>query len=774
MDPGQSLPAPYFPVEPWCVSETGFSPELYALGEGVLALANGYMGVRSTFEEGFCRAREKRGHYVATVFNARPHPTVIPLRGCPETPREIVNLPDFSCLRIFADSDPVELLSCEIRNYRRWLDMREGVLRRDVELVTLSGLRIALASTRFLCRRRPHLAAFRVSLTALNRDASLAIESGIDGKVCNADGRNHFSACDPEADDEGWLALRCTTCESGVGVGIFARDTLPNFSAVCDASSAKNGFAGLWFEAPLVKGEPTVFTRLVAVASTADPEAPADPAEFAWHELNHAVETGFEALLDEQAASWQEVWAEGGIDLDMASPGGTAILQGMRYALFQLFQHTGAGLPVAARGLASERASGATSWDKDLFTAPALALLRPEEAKDIVRTKIALLPAAREKAGVMGVAGAVFPWLAGAAGEEACPLWQFSLMGLHATGAAAWSVAFICNATGDAELLATGGLDVIVEAARFWAARVFRPRNRAEWQIRGVVGLDEYHQGVNNDFYTNALARWTLREVGRSVGMLAEKLPELCAAACRRLALHADEISRFDEIADHLRLPVDSDEEISLEFDGFEELEPCPLPTSILGRPVDEMWSFDRLMRSRILRRSGVVAAGLLIPEAVEKSRRCRDFDFYDPITTHDSPLSICHHIIAGIRLGRRERAQSYFNAIARLDLDNVLGNSRLGPHVACLAGLWQCLAHGFLGVDYHRETLAIDPVLPDDWQSLQLALAWQNRRLRVRVTPGEATLSVDRGELDVDIAGQRVRIGETPVRIPLAAPGSR
>lgn len=757
---------PNYIVDPWAIVEDEFNPRFYAFSEGALALSNGLLGRRSSFEEGLCFVKGRRGHYAATVFNARPHPTVIALKGCPENPREIVNLPDFTCLRIFVDGDLVDLTSCEIRNYRRELRMDTGLLVRRVEMTTPGGIDLDYDVTTFVSRRRPHIAAFRFSMRVLNRDASLAIEAGIDAKVTNADGRVHFSECLPEADEEGWSAVRCLTSESETEVAIFSYDELTTMDSACDACSENNRFAGIWFEGRLSTGEPTDFTRIVAVASSADPEAPSDPAECAWRELNHAVDLGFDGLLKEQTEAWNEVWLETGVTLETGDGAAKATLQGLRYALFQLFQHTSAGLPVAARGLVCERASGGCSWDKSLFTLPALALLRPEEAKDIVRRRIAMLPAAGLKSAEMGLSGAMFPWTAGAEGEETCPLWQFSLMGLHATAAVAWGVWFTFRSTGDISLLADGGIDLLVQTARFWASRVFRQNQDDDFELRGVVGLDEYHQGVNNDFYTNALARWNLRIVGRALKVLGREAPTAADEIKRRLELSTDELAEFETISDRLRLGRRPDTGLSLEFDGVDRLESVDIPENVLGNPLDETWTFDRLMRSRILRRAGVVSAQVLLGDCGDRDQRCRDFEYYDPITTHDSPLSICHHAIAAAQIGKVDEAVSLFSRIARLDIDNVLGNSWLGPHVSCLAGVWQCLCHGFLGISFHADQLSLDPALPADWRVLGVSIAWQGKRLMISATRDRVSLAVDHGKLTVMLFGKPVEVGEDTIRI--------
>ncbi len=764
--------ASQFAVAPWNVTETEFLAERYPLGEGVLALANGYLGLRASFEEGLCFANGRRGHYLAGVFDGRPHPTYINLVGCPDQPREIVNLPDFTCLRLFVDGDLVDLGACQVDSYRRTLHLDRGLLERQVELTMPTGARLRLHAWRFVSRRRLHVAALRLRLEVLNRPAPLALESGIDGRVHNANGVGHLRDLQPEADKEGMVAMRCRTAESGIDIAIFLHDCLSNADSVCDASAAKNQFAGLWHEAVLRTGEPADFTRLVAVASTAQGADGQDAAELAWQELQAAIELGFDGLLAEQQAAWQSTWEEIGLQVltDRGAAADLAWQQGLNYALFQILQYAPAGRLVAARGLVNEVAGGAYAWDVDVFTIPTLALLAPEAAKSAVRQRLATLPAARQKAEALGIDGAAFPWLADADGQETCPLWQFSLLSLHPTAAVAWGLCFTVEITGDFELLVDGGLELLVETARFWCLRVHRPEGSGETHLRGVVGLDEYHQGVDNDYYTNAMVRWQLKATVACFRQLERKQPDAVAALRQRLDVDDAELARFLALAASLRLPTDDRQGIHLQFDGFLQLEPCELPEGLLGRPLDETWSYDRLLRSRLVRRSGVVAAGLLLEVESDDEQLARDFDYYDRITTHDSPLSLAQHAIVAARLGRLPKASEYFARLVRLDLDDRQGNAQQGPHLACLAGLWQVVVFGFGGLRCRDGQLAISPRLPQNWRQVAFSLHWRGVRLAVAATHAELTLSTDGGSLALAVDGRPVEVGPTPIRLARTA----
>lgn len=755
-----------YDVAPWSVVESSFNPDDYPLSEGVLALSNGYLGIRSSFEEGLCFSEGFKGHYASDVFNARPRPSVIDLPGCPEKPREIVNLPDFTCLRIFVNGDPLDLGSCDVSSYIRELHLDQGVITRQVELITPGGIALSLASTRFVCRTRPHVAAFRLTLCVTEKAADLSVEAGIDGHVTNRGKYSHLCDLSPEAESSGRSVMLATTCERDLEVAIVTHDDLSPMESVCDASSEKNAFAGLWFEGRLTRNVPVSFTRIIAVATSRESRESGEAFALAREELGKARAAGFDQLLEEQQEAWLKVWAESDVSLDIDSEDSLAVQQGVRYALFQLFQHTAAARPVGSRGMASERASGGCSWDMYTAVLPGLALLRPQEAKEIVFKLIARLPAARGKSREMGLKGAKFPWRSGPEGEETCPLWQFSLTGLHVNAGLAWGIWFTYRTTRDIALLTDGGIDVLVETARFWASRVYRQAGSDTYELRGVTGFGEYHQDIDNDFYTNAMARWNLRIIQPALAALEETNPTRANEVRERLHITSKELEAFEEIAANIFLPYNHDKQLSVGFDGEEELEPAVIPELGLGHPLDEIWTFDRLGRSHVLRRSGVIAAQILLSDCGDVNQRRRDFEYYTPITTHDSALSMCHHSIAASQIGKIDEAASLFRRIVRLDLENIPKNSCLGPHISCLTGLWQAIIHGFLGLPMHSDMPILAPSLPPGWKKIKTSITCENSRLNILAEPDQVTLSVNQGELEVVVWGQPVLVGESPLTV--------
>lgn len=764
-----TAPSPRFPAEPWSVTEPEFRPGDYRLIEGIFALANGYLGQRASFEEGCGGVEHLRGNYVAGLFDAYPFAGMIKLKGRPAEPRQMVNIPDHLPLIVCLDGTPVDLATCTVDSFRRTLHLDRGVLTRDVTLRTPQGRRLALSFTRFLSRPRRHLAATRVAVTALGWSGEIEFLSEIRGNAHNASGTAHVQeivAVDDGA--AGWHGLRGVTTRTGIRLALLAAETVPGAVLASRTEYEESARTSRRLcRCALRDGETVALERITAVASSRDADVASDPAEFARTALAGAARLGWAALLAEHEAAWHALWA--GIELEIAERDGAgALTQGLRYSIFQTLQnapHNDPTVSIGAKGLTGEHYYGTYFWDTEAFILPMLGLVQPAAARDLVRFRARTLPGARAKAAEVGLAGAMYPFMADADGNESCTLWQFGLMGVHVTAAVAWGAWFHYCVTGDLDTVADGGIDVAVETARFWLSRVYRRPETGEHEINRVLGPDEYHQAVDNNYYTNAMARENLLLPGRLLERLRTERPAAHAAALARLQLTADELGQFAEVAGHIRLPCDAARGIHLQDDSFLRLEPYELRAQPPGAALNVVWSYDRILRTQLLRQGDVLVACLLLGDRFTRDEIARDFDFYEPKTTHDSSLSFCHHAILAAQLRRREQAYDYFLRTARLDLDDLHGNAWMGVHSACLAGAWQCVVFGFAGLRWYDGRLTLDPLLPAQWSGYTFSVCWHGARLTVTVRPGEVELRTDGGAIELELGGHACRATARPTR---------
>jgi len=749
------------------VVETAFDPANYRFAEGVLALANGYMGQRASFEEGAAGAEGLRGHYVAGVFDAYPNPTMIRLKGRPEQPGEIVNVPDFLPIAVRLNGEPLDLSRRRPQQYERTLDMDRGVLTRRVVVDLPSCAAAEVTFTRFLSLARPHVAAARVTVRALSGAVDVEFISAVDGGVRNERAEHLADARPCRAPDGAWHGVRCRTRTSGIELAVLAAEAVDG-QAVTESPQAEGAVTRRAVRRRCGQGQAVTFEKLVAVATSRDADLQGSPARDAEARLREAAAAGAEALLREHEAAWAELWRTADINVRQAD-GSEELTQGLTYALYQMLANAprgGAGVQIGAKGLTGEHYFGTYFWDTEAFMLPMFVFVLPAVARDLVRFRIRTLDAARAKAAEMGLAGAAYPFMADADGRESCTLWQFALLGVHVTADVAWGVWLYVCATGDLDILAEGGIDVMVETARFWVSRA-SPRGADRYDILRVLGPDEYHQAVDNNFYTNAMARENLQNASSLLEALRAERPADHAAAVARLGLTDAEVERFAHVAERLHLPRDERLGVNMQDDWFALLQPHDLAAHPPGGPLNACWSYDRILRTQLLRQADVLVAHVLIGDRFGGEQARRDFDYYEPKTTHDSSLSFCTHCIVAAALGRAGKAYDYFLRTARLDLDDLHGNSWQGIHAANLAGAWQCVVLGFGGLRWYGGRLSLDPLLPAAWEGYTFTVWWRGVRVRVSVGEGRVELRTDGGRVALRLGGREVEAGAEPASFP-------
>lgn len=776
--------APRFPVHPWQIINPVFTPSHLKQLEALFALANGYMGQRAVHEFLPLPPDSLRGFYVAGVFDAYPNPTMIRLKGRPALPLQMVNLPDFLPLVVVFDGDRLDLLTATILDYSRRLHLDRGVLRLELTVRTAKGCEVRLTAERFLSLTRRHVAAMRYGVTPLSGDMNVEFISSVDGTVRNASAthltgvkrvaklpRTGGDARHTSAVAGRVHGVTCRTVTTGIDVAVLVQESWQGAQATNASSEVRwrKGVSEKTAVCPCRRGVTLTFTKLAAVTTSRDTDTGGEPVTAAAQWLAEAGTAGFDALLAEQVAAWAGIWRT--VELEITESGGAgALTQGLHYSLFQMFQnapnrdHT---VNIGAKGLTGEHYCGTYFWDTEVFMLPLFALTRPEIARDLVRSRAHWLPGARRKAAELAVRGAAFPFMSDPNGDEACTLWQFGLMGVHINADIAWSVWFTYCVTGDLDLVAEGGIDLMVETSRFWCSRVYRCPCTGQYAINRVLGPDEYHQAVDNNFYTNIMAQENLLKTLALLEVLQRERPAAHAAALKRLNLETAEIAQFREVGAKLRLPRDAQRRLNLQDERFECLEPYDLQRNPPGGALPAVWSYDRILRTKLLRQADIVVAHLLAGNRFTPEDMRRDFEYYEPITTHDSSLSFCSYSIIAAALRKGDLALDYFLRTARLDLDDTHGNGWMGVHTACLGGAWQCVVFGFGGVRWYDGRLTLDPLLPPGWDSFAFSLAWQGRRLHVRVLPKTVELRAEGGEIQLSVRGQDVTAGTATLRIP-------
>lgn len=445
--------------------------------------------------------------------------------------------------------------------------------------------------------------------------------------------------------------------------------------------------------------------------------------------LSTACATGFDELLREHRRAWARRWA--GADIEIV--GDPAAQLAARFALFHLLScaPTHGEATVGARGLTGLAYAGHVFWDTDVFVLPALAAILPDAARAVVEYRIRRLPAARARAEGRGRRGALFPWESADTGADVTPGSMRDSEGnrvpvlhgdqaMHINADVAWSALHYIQWTGDAALMDAGGGRLVLETARHWADLIRRD-DQGRGHIDDVIGPDEYHERVDDNAYTNNMARWHLRQ----------------AATLARQAGDPEEASTFEDLAASLIDGFDPVTGRHEEFAGFDALEPM-LIAEIAEPPIaaDLLLGRARLAHTQVVKQPDVLMLHHLLPTDVPPGSRTADLDHYLPRTAHGSSLSpaICASLLA--RSGRPDEAMALFDLAARMDLDDLTGTTAAGLHVATMGGLWQAIVHGFAGIRPTADRLEIDPHLPSRWEALHLRVHFRGQRVAITIEP--------------------------------------
>jgi trehalose/maltose hydrolase-like predicted phosphorylase len=599
---------------------------------------------------------------------------------------------------------------------RRLLDLRTGTLARGSP--SGSGLR----SIRFISAACPHAMALRAEAIAGQIEPGDPLRSPLDAR-------------DFEREEVQGIDLAKTgQNDPGIAVAAEQHVTMVDDHHIVERLAA-------WATAPLG----------------------VDGPELAREYLQQAEALGFDALLAEHRCTWAQAWAdaevviEGGHD-DVAQDQLTA-----RFAVFHLLA-SAAGYgeaAVGARGLTGHAYAGHVFWDADVFVLPALAAIRPPSARAMLEYRIRRLPAARDLARAHGLAGARFPWESAGDGRDATPS---QVRGLHgemipiATGAqeehivadVAWAAERYVAWTGDTTFLAGAGRDLLVDTARYWASRIRRD-SAGRGHIDQLMGPDEYHQLVNDNAYTNVMARWNLRQ---GAALLAQTKGD------------PQEAETWRALADCLVDGWDPGRGLYEQFAGYFDLE--PLVMREIGTPplaVDLMLGPERIAKSQLIKQADVLMLYHLVPDEMVSDSLGESLAFYEPRTAHGSSLSPAISAALLARAGQPERALELFRLAARLDLDDLTGTTAGGLHMATMGGVWQALAYGFLGLRAETDALTINPSLPEEWSALGLRLTFRGRQVGVRAEHDSVAVRCD-GPLSVRIGHRGPEQCEEPGRI--------
>ena len=736
-----------FDVNPWHVLTTDFKPENKRLQESMTSLGNGYMGMRGFFEEDYA-GDTLPGIYLGGVWY--PDKTRVGWwkNGYPEYFGKVINAVNFIKINFKLNDVQIDLATADFSDFKLDLDMQHGTLTRSF-IVKQDGQRVRVTFKRFLSVAQKELSVQKVTFENLSdRSVDLKLASALDADVKNEDANydEHFWNVHQVTADR----LIAQTVPNDFGTPQFTSGMQVSYvtelnhqaAQVTDTATTDHYFG------TLEAGASVSFEKRVVVVTSRD--YPTDDAIMtALQRLADTVSAqSFDELLAAHEAGWADRWQQSDIQIE----GDTAAQQGMRFNLFELFSTYYGDDPrlnIGPKGFTGEKYGGATYWDTEAFAVPVyLGITKPEVTRNLLMYRYKQLDGAYHNARQQGLDGALFPMVT-FNGIECHNEWEITFEEIHRNGDIAFAIYNYTRYTGDTSYVLHEGSKVLTEISRFWADRVHFSKRNQQYMLHGVTGPDEYENNVDNNFNTNYLAQWTLKY---TLEILNQVSDEQAAA----LNVTNEERAHWQDIVDRMYLPYDQDLDIFVQHDGYLDKDLAPvsaIPADQL--PINQHWSWDHILRSPYIKQGDVLQVMYDFIDDFSKVQLKHNFDFYEPMTVHESSLSPAIHAVLAADLHYEDKAVAFYNRTARLDLDNYNNDTVVGLHITSMTGGWIAMVQGFAGMRVHDGQLSYRPFLPKQWTKYAFRQVFRDRIIEVTVDHDGTSLKLIAGNpIDVQVDG--------------------
>ena len=733
------------PDDPWLLTEDAFEPARLRAQETAFTIGNGRFATRGSFEEGF------PGDWAATLAHGvfAPHPLAI---------TELANLPDWAALDVLVDGERFDMTRGEVVAYRRELELRTGLLRREVTWRDPAGRRSRLRFERFTSLADPWLAAVRVTVTPLDRTAEVEVRAPLDAHPDN-DGRAHLA----------WDWQRTSGAAASVALHVRGGDTRLGLAMrVRVAGTDARHEAWDVREAPTLvarwtaeRGTAAAFEKVVALATSREVEAPADAAD---RHLAGLADSGFDRLHAASAEAWGAAWAVSDVRIE----GDPEAQLATRFSIYQLLIAGPRGdeqASIGAKTLSGFGYLGHVFWDTETFMLPFFTHTQPEIARNLLAYRYHRLPAARRKAAANGFDGAQFPWESASTGDEVTPTWLphwddptrltriwTGDIEIHISACIAHAVTTYWRATGDDAFMAQRGAELVIDTARFWASRAEWDADGGVYRFRDVIGPDEYHDHVDDDAFTNYLAAWHLRTAAELVEWLAQRAPDRATALAGSPAEAARLVERFRHVAARIHLGHDPATGLVEQFRGYFGLRDVDLADfAEHRRSMQSILGIEGVTGTQVIKQPDVLMLAYLLPDLFDERTLAANYDYYTARTDHayGSSLGPAIQALLAARTGAADDAYRHFMLAARADLGDARGNASDGVHGASAGGLWQALVFGFAGLRLDGDTVTTNANLPAHWRRLAFSIVHRGRVVEVDLRPaGDEAKAEPDGEI--------------------------
>ena len=733
----------------WTLIETQFDPNHLHHKETVFTIGNGYLGTRGSFEEGYSRASPAT--LIHGIYN-----------DVPVVYTELANCPDWLSLAVIVNGDRFRLDSGEVLSYERQLDLQRGILSRKVRWRSPSGKTVDFDFERFASIADEHMLALRCQLTPLDFDGSIKIQASLNGYPENQ-GFNHWELLNQGETDRGiWLHVRTRSSRMELGMASMLKlsgvETEFEFTSIPGYPTWETTFSAS-------AGQTVTLEKTIAVFTSREVKEPDKAARTHLQKL-----PSYSDALNAHEQAWSEVWQKSDIEIE----GDTKAQLAVRYNLFQLLISAPCHddqVSIPAKTLSGFGYRGHVFWDTEIFILPFFTFTQPAIARNLLTYRYHTLPGARRKAAHYGYKGAMFAWESAHTGDEVTPRWSLPNdpyaedvriwcrdREIHISADIAYAVWYYWLATGDQEWLQNYGAEIILETAVFWMSRVEWDNKDERYEIRNVIGADEYHEYVSNNAFTNRIVQWHLEKALSVYDWLCRTFPNRASELEQKLQLTSKQRSRWRDIVTNIWIPCDQSTGLIEQFEGFFNLEDIILADyEPRTRSMQAILGIDAANKRQVLKQPDVLMLLYLMRQSQEEPYNAevlkKNWEYYAPRTdiTYGSSLGPAIHAILASDLDKTSEAYKYFIQAALVDLEDVRGNAADGIHGASAGGVWQAVVFGFGGFQLTENGPVVNPHLPPSWTRLKFKIHWRGDWYEFDLRPCEEGVDIRGVIFDLD-----------------------
>jgi len=755
----------FLKTDEWNIIEESFHADRLRASESIFSLGNGRIGQRGNFEETYS-SDNLQGSYLAGIAFLDKTRVGWWKNGYPKFFSRIPNAPNWSAIFLRLIDEELDLALWDVDSFDRRLDLKEGISYRDFQVTSPKGHTLKVHVEHINSMSNQNLCLIKYSVTSVNYEGKISLVPHLNGDVKHE--TSNFN-------EKMWNILRAETTNE---YAYLWTQTRHEDSQVCcsmtyqlyknskEVTSSpikieKEKLTGFSIGADVKPGDRVALIKYTAIVSSLYCDRQ-QLVEESVAESKNAKAKGWDALLQEHKDVWSEIWKES----DVVIEGDPEAQQGIRFNIFQLnqtYRGDDPRLNIGSKGFTGEKYGGNTFWNTELCCVPFFLLSSSKEiARNLLLYRYNHLPKAIENARKLGFkdGAALYPMVT-INGDECHNEWEITFEEIHRNNIIAYSIVLYTTMTGSKEYVAHYGLEVLIAISRFWSQRASFSQPKQKYVLLGVTGPNEYENNVDNNWYTNYSCVQCLQATINYLEMVASEYPDEYLRIRRATAFEYSETARWKEIIENMYLPEDKELGIFVQHDGYldkEQKTVDEIPAA--ERPINQHWSWDRILRSCYIKQSDVLLGLYLYYSDFDAETIRRNFHFYEPRTLHESSLSPYIHSILASRIGDVEKAYNLFLHATRLDLDDYNNEVEQGLHITSMAGSWLAIVRGFGGMQIKDDSLNFSPAIPSKWNSYSFNINFRGRTLHITVDKELIRMELKTGEeLDILIYNQTYSI---------------